>query len=112
MERIRRRLSARRWVLAAAVGVALAATAGPARAEELHLAGWFHVVWNGGPQFELVDDRGRTITLLVDEQLVRPFGGPRAFNRKRVRIVGEAVGGSAETVKVLSIELEPRHRIP
>lgn len=101
-----------RWLVAGALGAWLAAGAGAAAAEELSLVGWFHIVWNGGPEFELVDDRGGTVRLLVDEQLVRPLGGPRALDRKRVRIVGQTVGGAVGTVRVLAIELEQHPRNP
>lgn len=37
----------------------------------------------------LIDDQGRWTRLLLDKDLIRPFGGPLAFNRKRVKIVGE-----------------------
>jgi hypothetical protein len=54
----------------------------------------------------LVDDQGQWMELLLDETLVRPFGGPRAFNRKRVRIEGESVHAPSRGVRVLSISLE------
>jgi hypothetical protein len=70
------------------------------------LSGWFHVVWNGAPRYVLVDDQGQWIELLLDETLVRPFGGPLAFNRKRVRIEGESVHAPSGGVRVLSISFE------
>ena len=73
---------------------------------QLSLSGWFHVVWNGEPRYVLVDDQGRWIELLLDEALVRPFGGPLAFNRKRVRIEGERVHAPSGGVRVLSISFE------
>jgi hypothetical protein len=74
--------------------------------QQLSLSGWFHVIWNGEAQYRLIDDQGRWTELLLDEHLVRPFGGPRAFNRKRVKIVGEKASTPPEAIRVLSIELE------
>lgn len=74
--------------------------------QQLSFAGWFHVIWNGGPQYVLIDDQGRWTRLLLDEVLTRPFGGPLAFNRKRVKIVGEKVSAPPGAVRVLSIGFE------
>lgn len=75
-------------------------------AQRLSLTGWFHVIWNHQTRYVLIDDRGRSTDLVLDEELLRPFGGPLAFNRRRVRIVGEEVSKAAGRVRVLSIELE------
>lgn len=85
---------------------ACGATAGSAPPETVSLAGWFHVVWNVGVHFELLDDRGRTVTLEIDEDLARRCSGVRAFNRKRVLITGEPLRGPAAAVRVLSIQAE------
>ena len=81
-------------------GVCLAAE------QQVALSGWFHVIWNGGPQFMLIDDQGGSTRLLLDETLARPFGGPLALNRKRVRIVGERLMTSPGAIRVLSVEFE------
>jgi hypothetical protein len=64
------------------------------------------VIWNGAPRYVLIDDQGQWHALLLDEMLVRPFGGPLALNRKRVRIVGERVHAPSGGVRILSITLE------
>lgn len=70
----------------------------------LSLTGWLHVIWNGEPRFVLIDDRGVATRVLIDPALVRPFGGPRALNQKRVTITGEPAPDQPETVRALSIE--------
>ena len=74
------------------------------------LSGWLHVIWNGEPRFMLIDDRGVATRLLIDEALIRAFGGltsgPQGLNRKRVTIAGERVSEMPEVVRVLSIELD------
>lgn len=74
--------------------------------EQVSLAGWFHVIWNGKPRFMLIDDQGRWSEILLDEGLARPLGGLRALNQKRVKIVGERATVSPGTIRVLSIDLE------
>jgi hypothetical protein len=66
-------------------------------------AGWFHIVYNGAPLFLLVDDSGAGVRLLLDEQILKPFGGPRALDRKRVTVTATAV---ADALRVLSIRVE------
>jgi len=74
--------------------------------QEVALAGWLHVIWNGGPHYKLVDDRGNSTDLLLDEKLTAPFGGPLVFNRKRVKIAGLPVPPPSKAVRVISISLE------
>ncbi len=72
----------------------------PAAAQQVSSSGWFHVIWGdpsppaatgAGPTYLLVDEQGRWTQLLLDESIARPFGGPLAFDRKRVSILGEVV---------------------
>lgn len=96
-----------------------------ASSRQASLTGWFHVIWEDpltdadaepAIRYVLIDDRGEWTDLVLDEDLVRPFGGPLAFNRKRVKIVGESVNelplasqvqsGSIPPVRVRSIEFE------
>jgi len=89
------------------------------------LSGWFHILWEDPHsdsdqeptiKYLLIDDQGEWVELLLDGELVRPFGGPLALNRKRVTVVGRMVGlsfqslqtqpQSGQVVQVQSIELE------
>ena len=70
------------------------------------LSGWLHIIWNGEPRFMFIDDRGAAIRLIIDETLIRAFGGPQGLNQKRVTIAGERVDETPEVVRVLSIELD------
>jgi hypothetical protein len=54
----------------------------------------------------LVDDQGMATRLVVDETLLRAFGGARGLNQKRVTITGERAENVPTVVRVLSIELE------
>lgn len=65
--------------------------------------GWFHIIYNGEPHFLLVDDSGAGVRLLLDEHLLKPLGGPRALDRKRVTVTATAVAGA---LRVLSIRVE------
>lgn len=76
----------------------------------LTLVGWFHIIWNGGPRFILIDDQGRSFRLLVEEELFKPFGGALELQRKRVRVTGEAVTQPPGAIRVHSIRLEPESR--
>ena len=75
---------------------------------QLTLSGWFHVIWNGEPRFILIDDRGVATRLVIDEPMMRAFGGPRGLDRKRVTIGGQRVDDVPEVVRVLAIELDAR----
>lgn len=69
-------------------------------------SGWFHVIWNGEPEYIIADDQSRSTRLLIAPELLRGVGGPLALNRKRVTIVGELLPGRPDTIRVLSIHLE------
>jgi hypothetical protein len=71
-------------------------------------SGWFLVVWNGAPRFELADEGGHTVTLQIDPDVCGCCTGPRAFNRKRVTISGVPVEGAPDTLRVLTIEADDR----
>jgi hypothetical protein len=78
----------------------------PAAPQQVSLAGWFHIIWNGGPRYVLIDAQGRWTELVLDESRMKPLGGPLALNRKRVTIVGERVSAPPGALRVVSIELE------
>src|SRR5262249_49363674 len=76
----------------------LAMMSQPALAQGQSLSGWLHVIWadpsadaNGepGPRYVLIDDQDQWTEVKLDEDRLRPRGGPLAFNRKRVTITGE-----------------------
>lgn len=90
----------------ACAGEPLSVFHSPAIQQEVSLSGWFHIIWNDRARYVLINDQGRSVELLLDEDLARPFGGPRAFNRKRVKIVGERVSMPPGAVRVLAIEFE------
>ena len=74
--------------------------------DPVSLSGWLHIVWNGEPRVMLIDDRGAATRLLVDEAVLRTYGGMRGLNRRRVTITGERVNSMPEAVRVLSIQPE------
>ena len=74
--------------------------------QPIALSGWFTVIWNHRTHYFLTDDQGQWTELLLDEEMVKPFGGPLAFNRKRVKIAGERVAAPPGAVRVLSIAFE------
>jgi len=69
------------------------------------LSGRLHIIWNGEPRFMLIDDHGSAIRLVIDEAVVRSFGGPQGLNQKRVTITGERVSDTPEVVQVSSIKI-------
>ena len=88
-----------------------------ATAQQVSVSGWFHVIWRDfaqatqfaqttqldqRPLYVLIDDQGVTTRLLLDENLMRPLGGPLALNRKRVRITGlfSSIGGPGQQTQV------------
>lgn len=73
---------------------------------QVSLLGWFHVIWNDRPHYVLIDDQGRSTQLVLDEAVVKPFGGPRALNRKRVKVTGVPEAAPPGAIRVVSIELE------
>jgi hypothetical protein len=89
------------------------------------LSGWFHMIWEDPPpdsglepaiRYVLIDDQNQWFELLLNEELVRSVGEPLVFNRKRIKIVGEAINFSfqslqtqpelSQVIQVQSIELE------
>lgn len=52
------------------------------------ISGWFHIIWNGTLRYRLVDDKGESIDLLIDERVLRDAGGPLSLDRKRVQVIG------------------------
>ena len=77
-----------------------------AEAEEVSLSGWFTVIWNDRTRYFLSDDQGLWTELLLEEEMVKPLGGPLAVNRKRVKIVGERVAAPPGAVRVLSLAFD------
>ncbi len=89
----------------------------PATAQDETLTGWFSFIVADYPSesdrdseitYGLTDDLGQYHELLIDIELMQPFGGPIALNRKRVTVEGEwEEVGSDETEKfwVYSIEV-------
>jgi hypothetical protein len=75
-------------------------------ARGVSLSGWFTVIWNDRTRYFLSDDQARWTELLLDEEMLKPFGGPLALNRKRVKIVGERVTAPPGAVRVLSLAFE------
>lgn len=67
------------------------------------LSGWFNIVWNDRPHYFLADGRGSMTELLLDEDLVRPLGGARALDRKRVVVRVREDAASPHLLRVLSI---------
>lgn len=92
----------------------------PARAQQVTLSGWFHVVWEDagrspvpdGQRFFLVDGTGRSFELALDEADLRAVGGARAIDRQRVVVTAreapQRATGPATTpvLDVLSIRPE------
>jgi hypothetical protein len=74
------------------------------------LTGRLHVIRNGELLVFLIDDRGVATRVLIDEPVMRAFGGTRGLDRKRVIIEGQRLDGAPEAVRVLSIQLEPSSR--
>ena len=88
-----------------AAGVPAAASAAEPDST-VSLAGWFQTVWGDTPHYLLVDDTGRSTELLLSEEVARPLGGPRAIDRKRVRVRGTKVARPAGALRVASIDLD------
>jgi len=95
----------------------------PAMAEQVWLSGWFHVIWadpypgshvDAVQAFAIIDDEGRWTPIALDEALTSPFGGARALNRRRVKIVGERMSAlhgwdsssAYQAIQAHSIEFE------
>jgi hypothetical protein len=69
------------------------------------LSGRLHIILNGESRFMLIDDHGSAIRLVIDEAVVRSFGGPQGLNQKRVTITGERVSDTPEVVQVSSMKI-------
>ena len=75
---------------------------------QVTLSGWLNVVQNGETRFFLIDDQGVATRLIIDESVMKPFGGSRGVERKYVTISGQRVDGTSNVVRVLSISVAPR----
>ena len=62
------------------------------------LSGRFHVIFGDAPSgsgvpavsgYVLVDDQGQATELLVQEQMLRAFGGRRALNHRQIAVTGQ-----------------------
>jgi hypothetical protein len=74
--------------------------------QSITATGVLTTIFNGHPRYFLAIDGGDTVELDLDVALMQPSGGPRAFDRKHVRVVGEWSHPSHATLRVLSIVLE------
>jgi hypothetical protein len=102
-----------------------------AQAQDMSLSGWLHVIWadsprglNGEPEprYVLIDDLDRWTEIELDKNRVGLLGGPLAFNRRRVTVVGTREGEFPKGQKGLSayqrrlrvddIQIEPRPDAP
>jgi hypothetical protein len=52
------------------------------------VSGWFSIIWNDEAHYFITDDAGNTIEVLLEEDLMKPLGGPLALDRTRVTIEG------------------------
>lgn len=97
-------------------GCAGPAPASPAAAviaeaeQQVSLSGLFNVIWNGEPRFMLVDERGRAVRLMIDEPLLKRFGGAQALVQKYITVAGKRVSQTPEVVEVLAIEIGRQNR--
>lgn len=69
------------------------------------LSGLLNVIWNGEPHFMLLDDRGHAVRLMIDDALLKPFGGVQALVQKHITVAGKRVSQTPEVIEVLSIEI-------
>jgi hypothetical protein len=74
--------------------------------EILKLQGWLSIVWNDEPHFFLTLDDGRTVEVLLDEQLTQPLGGPLALDRSRVIVLAVVSPDAPGVLQAISIEME------
>ena len=89
----------------------------PAAAQETQ-SGWLDVMWGDpeggrGPdvlRFYLAEDGGSRVELEMDEEMLRPWGGPAALRGRRVTVSGMAAPfgaeGRGEVLRVSSIRPE------
>jgi hypothetical protein len=106
--------------MAAAFALLLLAGGGCARAappappapatvtEQVELEGWFHTVWNGSARHYLVDERGGSVELLLDEDLLGSSRLGVPFDRHHVTVIGRWVDEAAPRLAVHAI----RHSLP
>lgn len=73
--------------------------------QQVSLSGLFNIIWNGEPRFMLVDERGRAVRLIIDEPLLKRFGGAQALVQKYITVAGKRVSQTPEIVEVLAIEI-------
>jgi|GEM_PF-5492311 len=71
--------------------------------QEVALRGVLSLVWGAEVRYFLADSAGRNTELLVDEELMRPHGGPLKLDRTRVAVTGVPVREPREAVRVTSI---------
>ena len=94
---------------------AATATAGPAGAgpsEVTHLLGFFSVMYGDPPtdsglpaviEYWLTDEEGRDWLLVFDEEVYRPAGGLRQFDRAQVEVEGTAIDDETILVAAISV---------
>lgn len=82
-------------------------TAGTAPRGPEERCGVFHIVWGDGPRYFLADEQGNDLTLVLDEALAHPFGGPRALDRTRVCLTGARDNATPSTLRVLTLSPTP-----
>ncbi|HXJ83273.1 MAG TPA: hypothetical protein VMS64_31890 [Candidatus Methylomirabilis sp.] len=95
-------------VVTAGTGEGCQGISGVTAGAQVTLSGRLNVVQNGETRFFLIDDRGVATRLIIDESVMKPFGGSRGVDRKYVTIEGQRVDEMSDVVRVLSIALEPR----
>jgi hypothetical protein len=76
----------------------------PTPSGQVVITGWFTTVWNGEAHYSITDAQGQTTSLLLEDEVAKPLGGPLELDRKRVTIMGEVVSGSPRIVRVLSVQ--------
>ena len=67
------------------------------------LDGNFHVVWGGHAAYHLVDAGGGSVRLEVPPALLERAGGAHAFDRRPVRVTGDAAPGPTLRVRALAL---------
>lgn len=66
------------------------------------LDGNFHVVYGGHATYHLVDAAGGSVRLEVPPALLERAGGAHAFDRRPVRVTGDAAPGPTLRVRALA----------
>lgn len=67
------------------------------------IAGLFTVIQNGHTIYRLSNEQGLSVELLIDEALLKPYGGARALDRKHVTVVGEWTADQPAKIRVITI---------